>query len=54
MTRLWLRIPRWLRVTLLLGASLALVILVLGCAGWWYFNPAVQLSDGVVYGNRDG
>ena len=54
MRRLWLRLPRWLRVTLLLIASLVLLILVLGCVGWWYFTPAVQRSDGVVYGHRNG
>jgi len=54
MRRLWLRFPRWLRAALLLIVSLVLLILVLACVGWWYFFPAVQRSDGVVYGNRNG
>jgi len=54
MTRLWRWLPRWLRIALLAIASLVVVLLALVCAGWWYLHPAVQRSDGVVYGHRNG
>ena len=54
MTRLWLWLPRWLRIALLAIASLVVVLLALVCAGWWYLHPAVERSDGVVYGRRNG
>ncbi|NNE90368.1 MAG: alpha/beta hydrolase [Verrucomicrobiales bacterium] len=31
-----------------------LVIALLVAGGWWYFNPAVERIDGVVYGARNG
>lgn len=35
---------------------LALVLLLAGVAGvgWWYFHPAVERTDGIVYGQRHG
>jgi len=54
MRRLWLWLPRWLRIALLAIASLVAVLLALACAGWWYLHPTVQRSDGVVYGSRNG
>ena len=53
MTRLWLWLPRWLRIALLAIASVVVVLLALACAGWWYLHPTVQRSDGVVYGRRN-
>ena len=52
MMRLWLWLPRWLRIALVATASIVVVLLALGGAGWWYLNPVVDRSDGVVYGQR--
>ena len=54
MKRLWLRLPRWLRIAILATASLVALLIALGTAGWWYLHPAIQRTDGVVYGARHG
>jgi acetyl esterase/lipase len=54
MKRFWLRLPRWLRITLGAIFSLFVICLLLSGAGWWYLHPAVQRTDGVVYGQRHG
>ncbi len=49
-----MRLPRWLRATLL---SLGALILLLGAAvggGWWYYHPSPARIDGVVYGQTRG
>jgi acetyl esterase/lipase len=50
----WLRLPRWLRILLWAIVSLVVVCLTLAGGGWWYLHPAVQRTDGVVYGQRHG
>jgi len=52
--RTWHWLPRWLRFLLLLAISFVVVILAIGGAGWWYMNPPVERTDGVVYGQRNG
>jgi acetyl esterase/lipase len=54
MNGIWLWLPQWLRITLLSLCSLAIVLLALVGAGWWYLHPAVERTDGIVYGHRDG
>ncbi len=54
MKHLWLRFPRWLRIGLLAtGFAVSTLLLVAG-GGWWYLHPAVERTNGVVYGQRDG
>jgi acetyl esterase/lipase len=54
MKSIWSRCPRWFRIAVLLLAILTVVLIaVLGC-GYWYLNPSVVRTDGVVYGMRDG
>ena len=53
MIRFWICFPRWLRAALLAIASLLVVLLALGCVGWWYLHPTVQRTDDVVYGHRN-
>lgn len=38
------------------GGKLALVAVVAACAGslWWYFHPAFERIDGIVYTQRHG
>jgi acetyl esterase/lipase len=54
MKRLWLWLPRWLRIALVAIFSLiALLAVLVGC-GWWYLQPTVQRTDGILYGQRQG
>jgi acetyl esterase/lipase len=53
MTRLWLWLPRWLRISLLASVSLVVVLLALLGFGWWYLHPTVERINGVVYGHRN-
>ncbi len=53
MTRLWLWLPRWLRIALLTSVSLVVVLLALVGFGWWYLHPTVERTNGVVYGHRN-
>lgn len=54
MGRIWIRLPRWLRYSLLAVLGTALLALALAGAAWWYFHPPVVRSDGIVYGQRHG
>lgn len=45
---------RFLKYTFLTIVGVVLFAAVLGGCGWWYFHPAVQRTDGVVYGLRNG
>ncbi len=45
--------PRWLRIMLLASLSVIVALLLLVGAGWWYFHPSVDRSNGIVYGRRD-
>lgn len=52
MKNLWLKFPRWLRIALLVGVSVVAILAVVAGAGWWYLHPAVERTNGVVYGQR--
>ncbi len=54
MKPIWQRFPRWLR--LVIGSLVGLCLLGLAVAGfgWWYFHPAVDRTNGIVYGQRHG
>ncbi len=54
MKRLWLRFPRWFRITLKVALAAAVLMLVFAGAGWWYLHPTVERTDGIVYGHRMG
>lgn len=54
MKRFWLWLPRWLRRALQLLAVVTLVVLLTLVAGWWYLQPTVNRSNGIVYGERNG
>ncbi len=54
MKRFWLWLPRWLRRVLQLLTIVTLVVLLTVVAVWWYLQPTVVRSDGVVYGTRNG
>jgi len=49
---LWQRLPRWLRITLKSICSIVVALLILVGGVWWYLNPSVNRTDGVVYGQR--
>lgn len=54
MNRLLNRLPPWLRRSVQAGLiGLALLALLAG-GGWWYLHPAVERTDGIVYGQRNG
>jgi len=53
MKRLWRWLPGWLRIAFVSAVSIAIVLLAVGGAGWWYLHPAVDRSNGVVYGQRN-
>lgn len=54
MKRLWLWLPRWLRIVCTCLAALVGLAAAWVGAGWWYLHPSVQRTDGVVYGQRHG
>ncbi|MBI1177798.1 alpha/beta hydrolase fold domain-containing protein [bacterium] len=54
MKRLWLWFPRWLRITFQVAVSIVAFVACLVGGVWWYLHPAVQRTDGVVYGQRHG
>lgn len=49
-----IRLPRWVTVTLKSVAALLLVLMLIAGGVWVYVNPAVERTNGVVYGKRDG
>ncbi len=53
MKRFWFWRRRWLRMVLLTTFSIMAAFLLLAGAGWWYLHPAVERTDGVVYGRRN-
>ncbi|QDU41991.1 Acetylxylan esterase precursor [Symmachiella dynata] len=53
MKKLWLKCPRWLRLSLIVSGSVIALLAILAGGGWWYLNPAVERTDGVVYGQRN-
>lgn len=54
MERLWNRCPRWLRIAFLSLATMTVLLLAVAGYGYWYLNPSVDRTDGVVYGTRNG
>lgn len=54
MKRFWLWFPRWLRIALLTIISILVLLAVVAGAGWWYWHPPVDRTDGIVYGQRHG
>jgi len=54
MKRIWKRCPRWGRLTILSLAVLLTVLVAVMGFGYWYLNPSVVRTDGVVYGTRNG
>jgi len=54
MKRLWLWFPRWLRIALLTIFSSMVLLAAIAGAGWWYWHPPVERTDGIVYGQRHG
>ena len=52
--RIWLKLPRWLRISILSSASILAVILLAVVVCWLYLHPQVDRTDGVQYGERNG
>lgn len=51
--RFWLFFPRWLRIIFLTIFTLVLAVSVVLFSAWWYLNPSVERTDGIVYGYRN-
>ncbi len=49
-----MKIPRFVRIALLALAALICLAAICFGAGWHYFHPEVQRTDGIVYGSRHG
>ena len=47
-----IRIPRWIRRTLIWLGSLVAFIALLAGGGWLYLHPTLERIDGIVYGQR--
>jgi acetyl esterase/lipase len=47
-----MKLRRWIRGLLLAFAGVILVLALLVGGGWWYFHPAVERTNGIVYGHR--
>ena len=47
-----IRIPRWVRQTLIWLGSLVAFIAVLAGGAWLYLHPTIERIDGIVYGQR--
>jgi acetyl esterase/lipase len=54
MKRLWFWFPRWLRIVGLTIFSIVILLATIAGAGWWYWHPHVERTDGVAYGQRQG
>ena len=54
MKRIWHRLPKWLRIGLLVLVGLVSLAIAGIAWGWWYLNPTVERTNGVVYGQRHG
>lgn len=54
MRQFYLSLPRWLRWSLNGFLLLTLTCGLLVGSAWWYLNPTVERTDGVVYGSRHG
>lgn len=54
MRKIWQYFPYRIRLALRAIACLLLSFSILVFVGWWYLNPTVTRTDGVVYGNRSG
>ena len=52
--KIWQSIPYRLRLLFRAIACLLLSLVIIVFAGWWYLNPTVSRTNGVVYGNRNG
>jgi acetyl esterase/lipase len=53
MKRLWNQCPRWLRIAVLSMATITVLVIAVAGYGYWYLNPTVDRTDGVVYGTRN-
>ncbi len=45
-------LPRWIKRTLWSLLILALLVVAIAGAGWWYFHPGFERTNGLVYGHR--
>ena len=54
MKRIWLTLPGWLRFSVKGFVALTFLLFSAALAGWWYFTPTIERTDGVVYGERHG
>ncbi len=54
MQKIWRYLPYRVRLVLRALACLVLSFAILTAAGWWYLNPSVTRTDGVIYGDRNG
>ena len=54
MKKIWLKLPRWLRILLTITTSAMVILGAVAVFGWWYLNPQVDRTNGVVYGERHG
>lgn len=54
MKRLLHCLPRWLRRSVQAGLVGLALLALLVAGGWWYLHPAVERTDGIVYGQRNG
>jgi len=52
MKQIWMKAPRWLRISITTCGCLFLLSALFVGGVWWYLNPAVERIDGVVYGER--
>lgn len=49
-----MKLPRFLKIALMLLGAALLVVSLTGAVVWWYFHPTFSRQSGIVYGHRRG
>ena len=49
-----MKLPRWLRISLITLAALVLLVAAVVGSVWLYFHPSFERTSGLVYGQRHG
>jgi acetyl esterase/lipase len=52
--KIWKWFPKWLRIIFTVLFSLLLVVFIVIGIAYWYFNPEITRTNGIVYGQRHG
>jgi acetyl esterase/lipase len=52
--RFWNWMPHWARLACEFAGQGALLLVLTAIGVWWYLNPSIERTNGIVYGHRNG